>query len=71
MDQLFVIGTYVEEHGRIFYYVASNYGGMLTTDNKEEAAHYMTEEIANKAIETLNDYDPTLGVDTHGFWSAQ
>jgi hypothetical protein len=71
MDQLFVLGTYVPEQGRIFYYVASNRDGVMTTDNKEEAAHFRSEESANKAIETLKQYDTTFNVDTHGFWSIQ
>lgn len=69
MEQLFVLGTFVPAQGRIFYYVASNRDGVMTTDNKAEAAHFLSEESANKAIETLKQYDTTFDVDTHGFWS--
>lgn len=71
MEQMFVLALYSSEHNRLLYYVASNRDGVLTTDIIDEAAHFTSEESANKAVALTADYDQPFAVDTHGFWSAK
>jgi hypothetical protein len=68
-DQMYVLATDTE-NGRQ-YFSSASYNGVMVTDDMSEAAHYLSEESADAAIETLTGFDMVFEAEENGFWSEE
>lgn len=69
MDELYVLQNTDDQT----YFVSASYdGGIETTENINEAAHYLSEASAEDAKSSLEGFEHTyFEVEPHGFWSEE